>query len=451
MMNQLKNSSLQLFQSSKITSTQRTQRVIRKQSFHSNIKLSEENQKNVVNGIFNRSSLLEKRGRFSLKMISARLNWIQNTERVRQRGYSKGEWKREYSSGEKVVDEVPRSVAWWLFLCCAVVFGMVVLGGVTRLTESGLSMTDWHLVTGVIPPLTQEEWEAEFEKYKQYPEFKKLNSHMTLDEFKSIFYMEWSHRVLGRGIGFLFGIPFLYFLGRGFLNSSLKIKLGALFGLGGLQGLIGWWMVRSGLEEDIDIPRVSPYRLAVHLSSAFIIYLGLLWTGFSVMSPLKTIQAAPIPRTLRLGAGVVALMTFATAVTGAFVAGNDAGLVYNEFPFMGDGLVPDEYYDDEPLQVKFFERAETVQFNHRALAISTLAVITGYYMYARKFPLPKRARIALIHVFGMSLIQVSLGIATLLYFVPTPLAATHQAGSLTLLTFTTWLLYELKRIPIRIR
>eukprot|EP01125_Pyxidicula_operculata_P003131 TRINITY_DN1338_c3_g1_i4.p1 TRINITY_DN1338_c3_g1~~TRINITY_DN1338_c3_g1_i4.p1 ORF type:complete len:350 (+),score=48.62 TRINITY_DN1338_c3_g1_i4:61-1110(+) len=343
----------------------------------------------------------------------------------------------------------------WLLICSGLVFIMVVLGGVTRLTESGLSITDWRPITGSVPPLNQDDWEAEFNKYKQSPEFKKLNAHMNLEEFKKIYYMEWAHRFMGRFLGVAFGLPALFFYSRGWVSPSLAKKLGVLFGLGGLQGFIGWWMVKSGLQEDLEHPRVSPYRLATHLGSAFIIYIGLFWTGLSLVSPVARIASATasasavaIPGMVRHGAHLVAGMTFLTAMSGAFVAGLDAGLLYPEIPYMGEGVVPAEYWDMKPEYLNMFENGAAVQFNHRVLATSTWVVATMYWLYARRAPgLTPGARVALNSLFGMANLQVLLGVLTLLNHVPVHLAATHQAGSLTLLTLTLALMHQLKKIP----
>jgi len=266
--------------------------------------------------------------------------------------------------------------------------------------------------------------------------------------------MEWFHRFLGRAIGIVFGIPFLYFMAKGWVDKSLRNKLAVLFILGGLQGAIGWWMVKSGLQEGQDRPRVSPVRLATHLGSAFIIYVGLLWTALTLHTPLKVISESisknttrSFPSAVKHCAHTAAGLTFLTAMSGAIVAGLDAGLLYPEFPFMGDGLVPKEYFELSPPSRNFIENGASAQFNHRVLAVTTWSFISGFWFYARRFSLPPRVRLALNSLFCMAHVQVLLGISTLLYHVPTPLAATHQGGSLTLLTLATWLMYHLKYFP----
>jgi len=207
-------------------------------------------------------------------------------------------------------------------------------------------------------------------------------------------------------------------------------------------------MVKSGLKEGQDHPRVSPYRLAIHLGSAFIIYLGLLWTAMGLISPVTRIQTfTAVPSLVRHGAHAVAGLTFVTAMSGAFVAGLDAGLLYPEIPYMGKGLVPEEYWDIKPKYKNLFENGAAVQFNHRLLATTTWIALCAYWLYARRFPLPPSTRRTLNSLFLMGNLQVALGITTLLYYVPTPVAATHQAGSLTLMSIAMWLMYELKKLP----
>ncbi|XP_057970295.1 cytochrome c oxidase assembly protein COX15 isoform X2 [Malania oleifera] len=299
-----------------------------------------------------------------------------------------------------------KMVGIWLFGSAAWVFSMVILGGVTRLTRSGLSMTDWKF-TGTLPPLSDEDWLLEFEKYKQSPEYKRVNKGMTIEDFKFIYWMEYAHRMWGRGLGIMFALPFSYFLRKGYITVRLGLRLSALFALGAGQGLVGWWMVKSGLEEPVSEyvqPRVSPYRLAAHLTSAFIIYCGLFWTALSVVMPepptetIAWVRGAAKVRRLALP---VSLLTGITAVSGAFVAGNDAGHAYNTFPKMGDTYIPDDIFSMKPLMRNFFENTSTV--------------------------------------------QVTLGISTLLSYVPVSLGTAHQAGALTLLTLMILLNHTVRR------
>jgi cytochrome c oxidase assembly protein subunit 15 len=337
-----------------------------------------------------------------------------------------------------------KAVGYWLFLCAGLVFIMVIVGGVTRLTESGLSITEWRPLTGTLPPMSEEEWMVEFEKYKNTPEYVKLNPNMKLNEFKKIYYMEYAHRLLGRVIGVVFGLPFFYFLSRGAIRGSLLKGLTGLFALGGAQGALGWYMVKSGLEVEEGVPRVSQYRLAAHLCTAFVIYVGLFWLGLGRLAgPMGANNG--IPKSLMRAALGVGALTFTTAASGAFVAGLDAGLVYNTFPFMGDGLVPPEYWEMKPKYKNFFDNDAAVQFNHRLLATTTFCSIVGLWVFSRKFPLHRSAQKAVTSVMHMASLQVALGITTLLLLVPVPWAAAHQGGSLTLLTLMTWFIHELKR------
>lgn len=343
-----------------------------------------------------------------------------------------------------------RIVGRWLLGCSGLVVGAVVLGGVTRLTESGLSMVDWHLVREMKPPQTQEEWEAEFSKYQQFPEFKILNHDMTLPEFKFIFYMEWGHRMWGRLVGLSYILPAIYFWRKGYFSRSMKGRVLGLCGFVVFQGLLGWYMVKSGLEEkpeSYDIPRVSQYRLSAHLGSALLLYCASLWTGLTLLrTPQKIVETKHLLQLRRFAKGTGAL-AFLTALSGAFVAGLDAGLVYNSFPKMGERWIPDDLLAFSPTLKNFFENPTTVQFDHRILGISTLTAITGLYLFSRRMMLPKRAKIAISLLTAMAYGQVALGISTLLLYVPTPIAATHQSGSLALLSLAIWVLAELRKVP----
>ncbi|KAM8924180.1 heme A synthase COX15 [Pelodytes ibericus] len=338
----------------------------------------------------------------------------------------------------------------WLLVCSGMVAGAVVLGGVTRLTESGLSMVDWHLIKEMKPPSTQDEWEAEFQKYQQFPEFKILNHDMTLNEFKFIWFMEYSHRMWGRAVGLAYILPAIYFWRKGWFNRGMKGRVLALCGFVCFQGLLGWYMVKSGLEEkpeSYDIPRVSQYRLAAHLGSALVLYVASLSTGLSLLLPRHTLPETRQLLRLRKFTHWTAGLVFLTALSGAFVAGLDAGLVYNSFPKMGNRWIPDDLLAFSPTLKNIFENPTTVQFDHRILGISSVAAITGLYFVSRKVPLPRRAKLALNSLIAVAYMQVTLGISTLLLYVPTPLAATHQSGSLALLSMAIWLMNELRRLP----
>lgn len=375
-----------------------------------------------------------------------------------------------------------RPLAYWLLGTGALVAGMVTVGGITRLTKSGLSMTDWR-VQGSLPPLNETEWQAEFARYKHFPEYQQRQS-MTLDEFKFIFYWEWGHRMMGRFIGLAYGLPFAYFAVRGRIPRSLYPRLATLFALGGGQGLIGWWMVKSGLEMDPQQRkeiRVSPYRLTAHLGMAFTTFSLLIWTGMDLFHPpehavraataLKTHLAAAaraggpqasqellgrILRVRHLGIASAGLLGV-TILSGAFVAGNDAGRAYNTFPKMGEDFwIPPEAWEMEPKWRNFFENTALVQLDHRVLALSTAGLISATFLAARRGQvwrvLPAETRTALTATVGMAGAQVALGISTLLMYVPVPLAAAHQAGSLVLLSLLSWSVHSLKflkKLPVQ--
>jgi len=365
---------------------------------------------------------------------------------------------------------VPRAVKLWMTGCTGMVFGIITIGGVTRLTESGLSMVDWKL-SGSLPPMGREAWEEEFAKYKQFPEFRRMHPHMTVEEFKGIFFWEYLHRMWGRSIGVAFALPFAYFTARRQLSPSVRNRCLALLGGIGCQGLVGWWMVKSGLEEpdhERAQPRVSQYRLATHLGAALLLYSGMLWTTLQFWKPdyaalseeaLRTsMQRVPAGR-LRAIVGATSALVFTTAISGAFVAGLDAGLVYNEFPFMGEGLVPEESWSmsalakasstGDWLRENLFENSASVQFNHRCMGVTTASVITAVFLYTSRFraALPRAVNKARHSMMGMAALQVALGITTLLTYVPVSIAAAHQTGSVVLLTTALWYLRELRRLP----
>jgi cytochrome c oxidase assembly protein subunit 15 len=321
-----------------------------------------------------------------------------------------------------------RTIAIWLLVCCATIFCMVVLGGVTRLTGSGLSMVEWEPILGVLPPLSEAEWQETFAKYQQYPEYRLKNSHLDVEGFKGIFWLEYFHRLLGRGIGMLFGLPFLYFLLRRQIDRPLAPKLVFLFVLGGLQGLMGWYMVQSGMVDD---PHVSQYRLTAHLLLAIFIYGYMLWLALDLLRGRDRVKV----RTGWLtGAFWLTGLVLLTIASGGFVAGLKAGFTYNTFPLMNGKWVPDGLLLMEPLWRNLFENITTVQFNHRLLAISVALAVVGFWWSARRRARTAEVRLALNLLLAAVVLQVSLGIATLLMVVPIPLAAAHQAGAVILLT-----------------
>jgi heme a synthase len=326
-----------------------------------------------------------------------------------------------------------RQLALWLMICCAMIYAMVVLGGVTRLTGSGLSMVEWDPIFGVVPPLSEARWEATFSLYKTSPEYRKINAGMDLHGFKQIYWFEYAHRLLGRTIGLVFLLPFLFFLFTGRIRRALIPGLVMMFVLGGLQGLLGWYMVKSGL---VDNPHVSQYRLTAHLAMALLIYTYMLWVALGLWSN-DNLEAPPAtPRGLRRFAALLGVLVFVTALSGGFVAGLKAGFAYNTFPLMGGHWIPEAILMQSPVWSNFFENIATVQFDHRLLATLVFVSCVSFWLTARRYHLPSSVRIAVHALLAAALLQLTLGISTLLLHVPTPLAAMHQAGALLLLTIT---------------
>ncbi|TMS35567.1 hypothetical protein L596_002945 [Steinernema carpocapsae] len=355
--------------------------------------------------------------------------------------------------GEGQSQSSRKGIGCWLLGCAGMVYGAVALGGVTRLTESGLSMVNWDLFRTMKPPLSNVEWEKEFERYKLFPEykFKSSNEEMTLAQFKFIWSMEYAHRMWGRAIGLVFLIPCAYFWMKGRFSAPMKKRMAIAGSLLVSQGLIGWWMVKSGLDpsqnSSSDIPRVSQYRLATHLTMAFVLYTIFLWTGLSnIVNPHDHSKLAKIGKLRGMAHGSKTLI-FLTAVMGAFVAGLDAGLVYNSWPKYADRWIPDDLVTLSPKWKNVFENQTTVQFIHRNLAYLTLLSTTATWLVGRKMKLGPRAKFALHGMMAMGYGQALLGISTLVHYVPVWLAALHQSGSMALITFAFWLTNELRRIP----
>ena len=320
-----------------------------------------------------------------------------------------------------------RQIAHWLLAVAALVFCMVVLGGVTRLTESGLSIVEWQPLIGAIPPLSEADWQALFAKYQATPEYQKVNLGMTLEGFKEIFWLEYLHRLLGRAIGVAFLLPFLYFLVRRRIRRGLAPQLAVMFVLGALQGALGWYMVQSGL---VDRPDVSQYRLAAHLGLAVVLYGLILWTAWGMGAARgRAGTAGPI------GAVTLGLL-FLTILAGAFVAGIDAGRDYNTWPLMDGRFIPAAYGALEPWWRNLFENIPSVQFNHRWLA--ALVALHVLLMWRRTEKADARTQLAGRLALGAVGIQFMLGIATLLTAVPVILGALHQAGAMALFTAVLW-------------
>ncbi len=337
-----------------------------------------------------------------------------------------------------------RAIGLWLLACCAMIFAMAVIGAVTRLTESGLSIMEWAPVSGALPPLGAAEWERVFALYRQIPEYREWGGEMSLAEFKTIFWWEYAHRLWGRLIGVVFLVPFLWFLLRRRLRPGLTPHLVVMFGLGGLQGALGWYMVASGFAERTD---VSQYRLVAHLGAAVAIYAYILWIALGLLVPRPS--PSPDARTAGLRALLIALslLVLIAMASGGFVAGLNAGLVYNTFPLMDGDLVPAGYGLMEPWPVNLFENRIAVQFNHRALAVASAVVAVLAWLWSRRLRLSPRARGACTLVLAMAAAQFGLGVATLLLVVPVGLAALHQAGALALLTLTLWAIHVVRAAP----
>ena len=332
-----------------------------------------------------------------------------------------------------------RPVAIWLFFCAALVFLMVIVGGLTRLTHSGLSIVDWRPVTGWLPPLDQASWQSAFENYQRFPEYQKLNQGMSLAEFQSIFWFEYLHRLLGRSIGVAFLLPFLWFAVSRRIPGRLAWWLAIIFGLGAVQGFVGWWMVRSGL---VDQPDVSHYRLATHLSLAVIIYGLLLWTALSLLR--DEARVGLLEWRTHWGALGCLIAVFVTIVSGALVAGLDAGYAYNTFPTMNGKWIPDGVMALTPWYSNLLENTITVQFDHRWLALATAAGIFALWWHERSRSHSRYAQFALHAVAAAVLLQVALGVATVVLVVPLPVAAAHQASAMLLFSAAVTALHALQ-------
>jgi len=334
-----------------------------------------------------------------------------------------------------------QAVAVWLVAVAVIVFAMVVVGGATRLTGSGLSITEWKPVSGVLPPLSAADWVKNFQLYQATPQFHQVNAGMTLPEFKSIFWWEWFHRLLGRLVGLAFALPFFTLLALRRIPMRLIWRCAILLGLGGLQGLVGWWMVESGLEHRVS---VAPERLATHLGLAFVLFCALIWTAMEAWS------GQPRARAARTGAWPIASMMFFAAVflqclLGALVAGNQAGLIDNDWPLMNGYLVPPDYAK-ATLWATLAHSQAAVQFNHRMVAYAVVIAavgIAGSGLNSRILMGQSRALALAVGV--VAVLQACLGVATLMLRVPLPLALIHQAGAAILLALATALMWRVRR------
>lgn len=324
-----------------------------------------------------------------------------------------------------------QQVAAWLLLCCTMLFSLVVVGGITRLTHSGLSIVEWQPLVGTLPPLSEQAWHETFQKYQQTPEYRKVNTSMSLEEFKGIFWWEYAHRLLGRAIGFVYLVPFLYFFVRRKIERPLAWRLAGIFLLGGLQGALGWYMVKSGLVDD---PRVSQYRLTAHLGLAFTIYAGMLWVALGLLAPRRVPPHDTPRRGLWRFSLTLTALIFVMALSGGLVVGIRAGLAYNTFPLMNGHWVPPEILTLEPWYSNFFNNLATVQFDHRLLAWLLAALVPWFWWRATRVALTPGARLWCHLLPAVLALQIGLGIITLLFAVPVALGAAHQAGALLLLT-----------------
>jgi cytochrome c oxidase assembly protein subunit 15 len=345
---------------------------------------------------------------------------------------------RQHKSADKMKMPDPagaarvRFIRLWIGCLAALVFAMVVVGGATRLTQSGLSIVEWKPVTGVIPPLSQADWQVEFEKYKTIPQYERVNRGMSLAEFKTIFWWEWSHRLLGRLIGAAFALPFLWFLWRGFIDRGLAVALAGIFMLGAVQGAVGWWMVASGLTERVS---VSQYRLAFHLTLACLIYAALVRTADRVAMGAP----AATPRRIALGATSLLVLVLVQIYLGALVAGLHAGLIYNTWPLIDGGLVPkaSNLLFDRLAWRNFFENPLTVQFDHRMVAYALVALALLHLGDVFRNVENRRLRTGAALLAVAVCAQAAIGIITLVASAPIGLAMLHQAMALVVLTVAT--------------
>jgi heme a synthase len=324
-----------------------------------------------------------------------------------------------------------RAIAVWLIACAVLAGAVLVVGGITRLTHSGLSIAAWQPLSGIVPPLTHEAWENVFAQYRATPEYRLVNIGMDLDAFERIYWWEYLHRLLARLAGLLFLVPLLRFAWTRRIRGRIARRLGAIFALGALQGLLGWLMVASGL---VDEPRVSPLRLAAHLGLALVLIGALLWTAWTLAASKVTQRASALRAWPAVAVGAV----FAMALTGALVAGTKAGLVYNTFPLMNGAVLPPDLLLLQPWYDNLVRNPATVQFVHRAMACVVIAAVAAAWWRSVRSGATPRTRAA-AHAMALALaLQLGLGIATLLSGVALPLAAAHQAAALLLFTASLW-------------
>ena len=334
-----------------------------------------------------------------------------------------------------------RAIAAWLLACCVLVFAVIVVGGITRLSHAGLSITEWQPIVGTLPPLSAADWEDAFAKYRATPEYQQVNRGMTLEAFKRIYWWEYVHRLLGRLVGVAFIVPLAVFAWRRRIPEGLVWKLAGVFVLGGLQGALGWYMVKSGLVDD---PRVSQFRLTAHLTLAFLILGAMLWLALSLLYPKRNRLRAEAASARRWSHATLACV-LAMVVTGGFVAGLRAGKAYNTFPLMNGELVPAGIMMIDPWWKNFFWNIVTVQFDHRMLALLLLIVVVVLLWKVRAaMDLPHRARTTARLLGALVVLQVALGVSTLLLAVPLVLGTLHQAGAALVFATSVALVHALR-------
>ncbi len=333
-----------------------------------------------------------------------------------------------------------KKVIYWLLAGCFLIFVMVVIGGITRLTHSGLSISSYKLISGTLPPLNEAQWIAEFDHYKQFPEYQKLNTHFNLQDFKDIYFWEWLHRVLGRLLGVVFIIPFLYFLLKKQLTKPTIKKSIILMCLGAFQGFLGWYMVKSGL---VDRPDVSHYRLAMHLTTAFITFAYTFWVALDLWYPVKKEINKQVRNMIRVGMAILLIQI----IWGAFVAGLDAGLIHNHWPLMNDGEWIHEtvYTEQVPLWKNFVEGKSGVQFFHRYMAYTVVAIIFFIWYRTRKLQLTLPQKNGIYVLLLLVLVQFILGVFTLILQVPVVLGVLHQVTAFFLLAAMTFVLHRFSK------
>ena len=340
---------------------------------------------------------------------------------------------------------IRRQIGTWLLIGYGMVFIMLVLGGITRLTQSGLSIVEWNVIMGVVPPLNDNDWNTAFEKYKQFPEYNIMNKTMSVDEFKSIFWWEFIHRLWGRLIGIVFIIPFVLFIIQKKLNADWIKKLTGVFLIGAFQGFMGWYMVKSGLIEN---PHVSHYRLTMHLFLAFSICGLLLWYAMQWLADTGADIKITATRSLSKYVTLLTVLILSQAMLGGLVAGLKAGFMFNTYPKMGDSWLPEAAWMMDPVWMNFLENGVMIQFMHRTLALIIVAGIAVFWLNTKKMELPSRFKNAMSLLSVMAIVQMTLGIVTILLNVPVFWGVVHQAGALVLFSIAVWARYQVKTLVV---